>query len=118
MIKHYLHAIAAVSLLSVSLNPVANASEMRCGWLENPTPGNWWLTDADGSWIMSAQGGEEFLDDTSWEKVPELNGKYSCACLTVDTDKQNSRIIKIYKGKNLPLKKCTNDPALPKAGGE
>jgi hypothetical protein len=114
MIKKYLQTIVAVGLLSVTLMSVAQASETRCGWLENPTPGNWWLTDADGSWIMSAQGGEEFLDDKSWEKVPELDGKYSCACLTVDVDNENSRIVKIYSGKSLPLKKCTTDPALPK----
>src|SRR5208283_1353890 len=32
-------------------------AEERCGWLENPTPGNWWLKDAHGLWIISAQGG-------------------------------------------------------------
>ena len=29
----------------------ASAAENRCGWLVNPTPGNWWLTDRDGTWF-------------------------------------------------------------------
>ena len=42
----------------VTLAPLRPAlAEERCGWLENPTPGNWWLKDARGLWIISAQGG-------------------------------------------------------------
>ena len=31
--------------------------ERRCGWLQNPTPANYWLIDRDGEWTLSAQGG-------------------------------------------------------------
>ena len=45
-----------VGLVALALLRPALAEE-RCGWLENPTPGNWWLKDARGLWIISAQGG-------------------------------------------------------------
>ncbi|HEY2847367.1 MAG TPA: DUF4087 domain-containing protein, partial [Pyrinomonadaceae bacterium] len=33
------------------------ASETRCGWFSDPTPGNEWLNDRDGVWIIGVQGG-------------------------------------------------------------
>jgi len=33
------------------------ASELRCGWLQNPTPANQWLIDKDGTWDISLEGG-------------------------------------------------------------
>ena len=42
-------------MMSASLSPVL--AEERCGWLENPTPGNWWLKDAHAFWIIATQGG-------------------------------------------------------------
>ena len=121
MSKKYL-AVLCAGLLSLTLSNLANAKEMRCGWLENPTPGNWWLTDADASWTISAQGGYS-IDDGSWEKMPELGGKeyvanngnygYGCACLTVNVDSENTRITKVFKGKTIPLKKCRADKKLP-----
>jgi hypothetical protein len=87
---------------------IAEASETRCGWSENPPmSGNWWLTDADNNWIMSSL----YLDSDSWNEVPDIN-QFSCVCLTVDVDKKNRRILKIYNGKGLPVKKCKDDPAL------
>ena len=52
--------VASIGLVLglVCIAPVQFAlAEERCGWLENPTPGNWWLRDARGLWIISAQGG-------------------------------------------------------------
>lgn len=119
--KNYL-LILTVCLFSMTLTDSAFAAEKRCGWLENPTPGNWWLTDADASWTIAAQGGYS-IDDASWEKMPELGGKdyvetngnygYGCACLSVTVDKKNTRITKVFSGKTLPLKKCRSDKALP-----
>src|SRR5262245_20967552 len=31
--------------------------ERRCGWVDNPTPSNWWLVDRDGEWEIGLQGG-------------------------------------------------------------
>jgi hypothetical protein len=122
MLKQCLKTVAAM-LLSTSLMNTAIASENRCGWLENPTPGNWWLTDADGTWVIASQGGDT-VDDDSWNKIPEFNDKefvktngsygYGCACLSVTVDKQDKRILKVHKGKQLPLKKCNDDRSLPR----
>jgi len=31
--------------------PKADITQKRCGYLDNPTPANWWLTDRDGEWL-------------------------------------------------------------------
>lgn len=121
--KKHLHALIVVSLLSVALLNIANASEKRCGWLENPTPGNWWLTDADDTWILASQGGYSVGDD-SWDKIGDITEKefvntngsygYACACLSVTVNKQDKHILKVHSFKQLPLKKCKDDRALPK----
>ena len=123
MIKHCLQTFMAVSLFTATLINVAEASEKRCGWLENPTPGNWWLTDADDTWIIAAQGGYS-VDDDAWDKIGDISEKeyvatngsygYACACLSVTVDKQDKRILKVHSFKQLPLKKCKDDRSLPK----
>lgn len=32
------------------------ASQLRCGWWQNPTPGNAWLNDRHGRWTVGSQG--------------------------------------------------------------
>jgi len=108
---------------------VPSMAEYRCGWLENPTPGNWWLTDRDRAWIISMQGMYSLADEY-WDFLPtpkqsqfvstNLNGNYgySCACLHVTTQVRYSHeleetrgyITRIHKkGKSLPLKQCLDD---------
>ncbi len=98
----------------------AAAAENRCGWLENPTPGNWWLTDKDGSWTLMAQG-EEYRESVM-DQVPPFDEKqyvatngnygYGCACLSVDVDKAEGRIARVYSGKIIPLSRCEKDRSL------
>lgn len=108
-----------LSFLTVS----AIAAEYRCGWLENPTPGNWWLNDKDGSWTISAQGGYS-VPDKSLDNLPDIKDSefvrtnihygYTCACMSVTVDKQNNLVTAIHnKGKQLTLKKCLEDRNLP-----
>lgn len=104
----------------------AIAEETRCGWLENPSPANMWLIDRDGSWDISVQGTPNILDDKSMELLYQAtanenefvrtnqNYGFSCACLTVDLDKEKNLIIAIYKSKQLPLKKCLEDISITK----
>jgi hypothetical protein len=109
--------ISGLSIFALS----ANAVENRCGWLHNPTPGNWWLTDRDGRWTISAQGGYQAR---GMDKIPSIgdreyirtNGNYgyTCACLRVTTDRNKMRIIRIQSGKQLPLQTCRQDRNLPK----
>ncbi|MES2340837.1 MAG: DUF4087 domain-containing protein, partial [Pseudomonadota bacterium] len=32
--------------------PKKPVGELRCGWLQNPSPGNWWLFDNAGEWTV------------------------------------------------------------------
>lgn len=91
--------------------------ENRCGWLENPTPANVWLTDKDGEWLIGTQGGYQaegdwgdFPDD-KWVKT-NVNYGYGCACLSVTVDRRAKRILKIKSATIKPLSDCRRDPAL------
>lgn len=113
--------IIAATCLSLFVLPMtATAAENRCGWIENPTPGNWWLTDRDGQWIIMSQGGHEapgleHVGDISAGDYVATNGNYgyACGCMKVDTD-GDSRIVAIHSFRQLALSKCSNDPALPR----
>jgi hypothetical protein len=113
-----------VILFSAALFALGSAqgafAEMRCGWLENPTPGNWWLVDKDASWTLMEQGGYEadgmdMIGDISTGDYVKTNGNYgyACACLDVMTDAEQKRVTMIHGFKQLKMSKCTNDKALP-----
>ncbi|MWJ55772.1 DUF4087 domain-containing protein [Burkholderia pseudomallei] len=111
------HLFAALAVALIGL-PHAHA-EIRCGWLQNPTPGNWWLDDRTGSWTLGTMGGPEtegmdVIPDMAGKQYVETNGShgYACACLTVVTDKQERRIVKVLKAKQLPLSRCRRDKRL------
>jgi Protein of unknown function (DUF4087) len=98
------------------------ATETRCGWLQNPTPANWWLTDSDRTWTISAQGGYQAK---GMDNLPNLDSRrqyvrtngdygYACACLQVATNGNLNRITRIISGEQLPLRTCRQDPNLPK----
>lgn len=116
MKKPLLAALLALATLSTA----AHAAESRCGWLQNPTPGNWWLDDADGTWTMMSQGGGSEPD--GMDRIPDIsegdyvrtNGNYgyACACMKVDTDEDEGRIVAIYSFRQLPISQCANDEAL------
>ena len=103
----------------------ALAAERRCGWLQNPTPMNLWLTDRDATWTITSQGDDPEAEVKGLDNVPEFNPRqyidtsrgvgygYGCACMTVDTDRENERIVRIYAGDILPLEKCRKDKSLP-----
>lgn len=98
----------------------ADAAETRCGWLKNPTPANWWLDDSKGTWTITTQGlgyepdGIENIPDVSEGDFVHTNGNYgyACACITVDTDAAEGRILAIHAFRQLPISQCKNDPAL------
>jgi hypothetical protein len=112
-------AIATLLIGSLAASPLL-AAETRCGWLQNPTPGNWWLDDADGSWtIMSQDGGEgppgmDLIPDISGRDYVRTNGNYgyACACLSVESDDNESSITEILSFRQLALAKCENDGKL------
>ncbi len=120
MKQSFLIKSALISVLFLFALP-ANAAETRCGWLQNPTPANWWLKDRDGTWTISVQGGYQArgmdnlpnIDDREYVRTNGNYG-YGCACLRVSTDRNRMRITSIESGKALPLRTCREDPSLPK----
>ncbi|MFZ3008177.1 MAG: DUF4087 domain-containing protein [Phenylobacterium sp.] len=96
--------------------------ELRCGWIANPTPGNWWLTDSAGEWVIGLQGGSQAQ---GMDEIPDLsaadwvvtNGSsygYGCACLRVTTDPKAKQITRIHSVTQKPIKACRADKKLPK----
>ncbi|GLR53712.1 DUF4087 domain-containing protein [Shinella yambaruensis] len=100
---------------------MAEAAETRCGWLQNPTPANWWLDDSEGSWTLMTQGAGE--EPAGFDRIPDIsagdyvrtNGNYgyACACMKVETDAAEGRITAIHSVRQLPISQCANDTALP-----
>lgn len=119
-----LRILLSGAALAVALAPMASA-ETRCGWLENPTPGNWWLIDREDTWTIMAQGGYEadgmdLIGDISAGDYVRENGDYgyACACMDVVLDRDASRIAVIHSFRQVRLSKCRNDKALPPPPGQ
>jgi uncharacterized protein DUF4087 len=99
----------------------ARAGERRCGWLSNPTPGNWWLFDGHGEWILAVQGGYQApgMDDmpdmstAGWEETNGPHG-YGCACMRLTVDPATRQVTRIADAMPKPLKQCRADPRLPR----
>jgi hypothetical protein len=91
--------------------------QVRCGWFENPTPANAWLTDRDGEWLIGAQGGHQAQGDwpsfPSWRWV-RTNGRYGygCTCMRVLTDSSTFTIARILSSSPRSLAACRKDSAL------
>ncbi|APR76776.1 Putative exported protein precursor [Minicystis rosea] len=92
--------------------------ERRCGWVDNPTPANWWLTDRDGTWDIGIQGGYQAKGDLPdfGAKWVETNGHhgYGCACMDVEVDRAAKRVIEVHAVTVLPIERCRKDKALPR----
>lgn len=109
-------------LLSLFLvHGCATAKETRCGWLDNPSPGNYWLSDKDGTWIIARQGAEqaegvELLTPQNKAEFVNMNYGYgySCACVGVDANQQTQFINKVHDYEQLSLKRCLDDDSLKK----
>ncbi|WP_421029727.1 DUF4087 domain-containing protein [Paraburkholderia kururiensis] len=101
---------------------VAGIRENRCGWLQNPTPANWWLDDKDGSWTLSVMGGRpvpgfDDLPDTTthdWVVTNAGGHGHGCACIDMEVGKGTGDVVRIYSAKALPLKRCKADRSLPR----
>jgi hypothetical protein len=91
--------------------------QMRCGWFENPTPGNAWLHDRGGEWTVAIQGDYEAkgdwpaFKDSQWVNVNGSHG-YGCACLKAVVNAKTRKILSIIDAKARPLSACRVDRAL------
>lgn len=109
-------------VLIFSLLPTLAFAEMRCGWLLNPTPANWYLEDRDAIWTLSVQGKggrdngfynadmPENLDQT---KIGTDQGRdYYCACIRGQVDPKTNWFIEVTSVRYNPMSQCKNDPAI------
>ncbi|MDB5805141.1 MAG: hypothetical protein JWN73_2463 [Betaproteobacteria bacterium] len=107
-----------LATLCALLPSFSAADENRCGWFANPTPGNAWLTDRDGEWTISTQGGKEADGDwpdfkpRDWVVTNSGDHGYGCACMSVSVDRKEKRILAIKSATPKPLAACRNDRTL------
>lgn len=92
--------------------------ERRCGWVDNPTPANWWITDRDGEWEIGVQGGHQAKGDLpdfgkAWVETNVHYG-YGCACMDVRVERPKKRVLELRNVKVLPLSRCRGDRSLPR----
>jgi len=72
--------------------------ETRCGWFDNPTPGDISLYDRDGEWTIGVQGGCQVKGDWDWPAFTPRQRmatnadsySYGCACLQVQVNLKDS----------------------------
>ncbi|MFN3440053.1 MAG: DUF4087 domain-containing protein [Acidovorax sp.] len=90
-------------------------SELRCGWFDNPSPGNAELTDTAGVWLVAQQG--EYKAEGAWPKfsagqwVQTGTGSYGygCLCIFGKFDSETRRVLVIEKTVSKPTKLCRTD---------
>ena len=95
--------------------------QTRCGWLDNPTPGNFSFYDRDGEWTIGVQGGYQVEDfempvfkPNQWIVTNTADYGYGCACFQMTVDEETSRVLEIRKSYAKPLSACRKDKALRK----
>lgn len=115
-------ALGAVLAAVVPGTPVFAAGlepETRCGWFENPTPSNMWLTDRDGEWTLAIQGGHQADMDLwpdfapgQWVVTNGVSYGYGCACFKLIADPKTRLVSKVLSAVAKPLSACRSDKAI------
>jgi hypothetical protein len=120
------HALLLPAMLLTATLTATGASaqrgtENRCGWYENPTPANHWLTDRTRTWTIGTQGGFQARGIDRIGEAPRgrwvathPNGSYGygCACAQVRTNPRNGLITQIMSWRYAPLAQCRGDRRL------
>jgi Protein of unknown function (DUF4087) len=96
--------------------------ETRCGWFDNPTPGNISLYDRDGEWLIGVQGGYQVEGDWDWpvfkprQWVSTNAGShgYGCVCMQLRVNRQAHEVLEIKSSRARPLAVCRKDQTLKK----
>ena len=109
----------ATALIASAVHADPGEPQLRCGWFENPTPGNASLTDKGGEWLIGIQGGHQADGDwptfkpAQWVRTnhPTSYG-HGCACMKVTVDAKEKLVLKIHSAAARPLSACRNDRAL------
>lgn len=117
-------AFGALTVSVFLMMPQHLLAETRCGWFDNPTPANNFLTDADGDWILTMQGGyrvdgyddlppASFKFKEQWQTFGAASYGYGCACLVGKFDLDTGYMIRVESMRPQPLEQCHMDPDLP-----
>lgn len=119
-----LTALLLLCLPAVSTATESLPLETRCGWFDNPSPGNASLFDRDDEWVIAMQG--EYEARGEWprfkrsEWVNSGNGSmgYGCACMKVRVARGSHKIIEIRSARAQALAICRRDKSLKEPGKE
>jgi hypothetical protein len=96
--------------------------QTRCGWFDNPSPGNAWLHDRDGEWTIAIQGAYEAqgdwpqFKDAQWVAVNRSHG-HGCACIRAVVNAKTRQVVRIISANARPLSACRRDRALKEPVG-
>ena len=109
-------AALAISAPALAAGPTRHL----CGWIANPTPANWSLTDKRAEWIIGVQGGHQAEGDLPdfqrgkryWVKTQPNGHGYGCACIDAVVDEGTKEVSKIVKTRVLRLRVCRADRTL------
>ena len=97
---------------------LAGKAEVRCGWFDNPTPGNASLIDRNGEWTISVQGEYEAkgqwpqFKDSHWVRTGNGSSGYGCVCMKVRSNAVSHKIVRILSAHAKPLSACRRDKTL------
>ncbi len=113
--------VAALLLFVLAPGLPGQAAERRCGWVENPTPANWWLRDREAEWMISTMGGYEApgfdampdMQKAGWVWTNVRYG-YGCGCMLVEVDRAAKRVTRLISAAPALLARCRADHRLPK----
>lgn len=106
----------AMSAKASGGDPVSTA--LRCGWFDNPSPGNATLKDRDGEWQLAQQGGHQasgrwpVFAPTQWVRTGSGSAGYGCACMRLRADTESGDVLAILSARARPLASCRQDRAL------
>ncbi|WP_052250948.1 DUF4087 domain-containing protein [Xanthomonas sacchari] len=122
-VLHRARAVGAALVAALGLCAGAQAAPpadtvTRCGWFDNPSPGNATLVDKDGEWTVGQQGGHQA--DGTWPTFPRArwvatgtgSAGYGCACMKVRARADTQEVTAIVSATVQPLKTCRQDRAL------
>ncbi|MBK9237862.1 MAG: DUF4087 domain-containing protein [Rhodoferax sp.] len=117
-LRRALLLVLALSGVSVAALPTTSPMATRCGWFDNPTPGNATLSDRDEDWIISMQGAHQAkgpwprFNPKQWVRTGVGSAGYGCACVKASVDVSTQLVMEIASSRPLPLSTCRKDPAL------
>jgi hypothetical protein len=111
--------LCAVSCMSATrAQQPPSKAQTRCGWFDNPTPGNVSLFDRDGEWVIGIQGGHQAegnwpeFGDTQWVITNSGDHGHGCACLTVVASMHTHEVTRITSARAKDLAVCRRDRTL------